>query len=162
MIFFTSDLHFDHENIIKLCNRPYKSIYEMNESLIDNWNNTVNKSDTVYILGDITMGKSKNKIDSILSRLNGTKIVIKGNHDKENIANYTYLEESFIVDNESYKFVMFHYPIEDWNGKYRNAIHLHGHSHSEKKSNMKNRYNVSVEANEYKPVSIEKIIKYFK
>lgn len=54
-------MHFDHANIMKLCNRPYKNIDEMNESLIDNWNNIVSKNDTVYILGDITMGKSKNK-----------------------------------------------------------------------------------------------------
>lgn len=162
MIFFTSDMHFDHANIIKICNRPFKDVDDMNNSIISNWNKTVGKDDTVYILGDITMGKSKNKIDGILSKLNGTKIIIKGNHDKDSIANYTYLEESFVVDNENYKFVMFHYPIEDWNGKYKNTIHVHGHTHSEKKSNMNNRYNVSVEANEYKPVSIEEIIKYFK
>ena len=160
MKFITSDLHFRHSNIISLCNRPFKDISEMEDMLIKNWNETVRKCDTVYILGDITMGKSKTVIDPILSKLNWTKIIIKGNHDKESISDYTYLEESFLINDKQYEFVMFHYPIEDWNGKYKGTIHVHGHTHSKEKSNMPNRYNVSVEANDYRPVSIVDIVKY--
>jgi calcineurin-like phosphoesterase family protein len=161
MIFFTSDLHFDHTNIIKICNRPFKDVDDMNNSIISNWNKTVGKDDTVYILGDITMGKSKNKIDGFLNKLNGTKIIIKGNHDKENVADYSYLEKSFVVNNINYNFIMFHYPIECWNGRFKNSIHLHGHTHDKEKSTVKNRYNVCVEANNYTPVSIDSIVEYF-
>ena len=58
MIYFTSDLHFNHANIIMLCNRPFQSVEEMNRVLIENWNNAVNKNDDVYVLGDFIMGKN--------------------------------------------------------------------------------------------------------
>ena len=53
MIFFTSDLHLGHENCIRLCNRPFSSIEEMDETLMENWNHKVTGTDTVYILGDL-------------------------------------------------------------------------------------------------------------
>ena len=81
MIYFTSDLHFDHANIIKLCNRPFNSVQEMNESIIYNWNNKVNFSDMVYILGDITMNKDPEVARKYIERLNGSKVLIQGNHD---------------------------------------------------------------------------------
>jgi len=77
MIYFTSDTHFDHENIIKYCNRPFKDVNHMNESMIENWNNTVNDTDTVMHLGDFSF-----KSDKFINRLNGNITLIKGNHDK--------------------------------------------------------------------------------
>ncbi len=79
MIYFTSDQHYYHENVIKYCGRPYKSVEEMNEMLILNWNNTVHPDDTVYIIGDFSL--ALRPIEIIAHRLVGTKYLIPGNHD---------------------------------------------------------------------------------
>ena len=78
VIYFTSDLHFSHYNIIKYCNRPFESVDKMNNILINNWNKIVKENDEVYILGDITLGDN----EKYLNRLKGSKYLIKGNHDK--------------------------------------------------------------------------------
>lgn len=78
MIYFTSDQHFGHNNIITYCNRPYSSIEEMNEGLINNFNSIVNKDDITYHLGDFCLSK---KYINLISQLNGTHHLITGNHD---------------------------------------------------------------------------------
>lgn len=80
-IFVTSDLHFGHANIIKYCERPFTSVPEMDEIMIVKWNNVVGFDDTVFVLGDYAMGDRKNGL-SYLTRMNGTKVLINGNHDK--------------------------------------------------------------------------------
>jgi calcineurin-like phosphoesterase family protein len=79
MIYFSSDHHFGHSNIIKYCNRPYSSVEEMNEKLIENWNATVKPEDTVYYLGDFSL--STKPVKEITPKLNGHKLLIPGNHD---------------------------------------------------------------------------------
>lgn len=79
-VFLISDTHFNHANIIKYCNRPFASVEEMNEILIKNWNETVSKNDVIIHLGDVALG-SKDLLEMIIPRLNGKKILIKGNHD---------------------------------------------------------------------------------
>ena len=156
-IFVTSDLHFDHNNIVKLAYRPFNDVKEMNEKIIENWNNVVKLGDIVYILGDITMGKSAEVVFGFLKRLNGNMTIIKGNHDRQSVSDIQYLERKEYERD----FVMFHYPIEEWNGSHRGSIHLHGHTHSNIKSDKKNRYNVCLEANDYTPVELKSIIEYF-
>jgi calcineurin-like phosphoesterase family protein len=84
-IWFTSDHHFWHKNIITYCNRPYKSIEEMNKALIDRWNERIKPEDTVYYLGDFSM--SMRGLDQIVSGLTGKKILVPGNHDACHPAN---------------------------------------------------------------------------
>lgn len=79
--FFTSDLHADHRNIIAYCNRPFKDVDHMRRVLIDNWNTAVGPRDMVYVLGDFVMGKA-DYAERMLKSLNGTKYLIRGNHDK--------------------------------------------------------------------------------
>ena len=79
--FFTADTHFGHKNIIKYCNRPFASLDEMNETLIENWNKVVSLEDTVYILGDFAYC-SKTSVEDFLKRLNGEKHLISGNHER--------------------------------------------------------------------------------
>ena len=79
-IFVVADTHFNHENIIRYCNRPFNNVYEMNEKIIENWNSVVEKDDTVYHLGDYGFGK-KEELQEIFNRLNGIKYLIMGNHD---------------------------------------------------------------------------------
>ena len=91
-IFVIADTHFGHENIIKYCNRPFKTVKEMDEAMIKNWNETVTNKDVVIHLGDFGIG-SKEYISSIVKRLNGKKILIMGNHD--NWSEQTYRDMGF-------------------------------------------------------------------
>ena len=81
--FFIGDTHFYHKNIIDYENRPFMNTHEMNEALIKNWNKTVGKSDIVFHVGDFALA-NKEKIREVLSRLNGHKILVMGNHDQYN------------------------------------------------------------------------------
>jgi len=90
-VFFTSDLHLGHTNIIRYCKRPFKSIEHMNNTLIKKWNNTINPNDTVFHVGDfcirsvLSKGQgSKERYTDYLKRLNGNILLIRGNHDKNN------------------------------------------------------------------------------
>lgn len=172
MIYFTSDLHFDHENIIHLTKRPFRDAAQMNATLIKQWNATIKPSDEVYILGDVTM-KNAEVANTYLKQLRGRKYLITGNHDRF-IKNQDFDESLFVWIKDYYElkyqgtlFVLFHYPIMDWNGMYRNSIHLHGHIHSHAYDNFLlqeqgiRRYDVGVDANEFRPISIEEIIKKY-
>ena len=156
MIYFTSDMHLCHKNICKYDNRPFSTVQEMNEVLIDNWNNTVKSNDIVYNLGDVIFSKNH----SILNRLNGTKHYILGNHDKNPSWNGVHYKELSVKDK---KFVLCHFPLLAWNRSRYGSIHLHGHLHSKTPitSNVR-RYDVGVTANNYKPVSVDEIIETFK
>lgn len=77
---FTSDHHFGHANITKYCSRPYNSVGHMNSLMKNAWHAVVNQSDTVYYVGDFAMQPSM--VTDILPRLNGTKVLIAGNHDR--------------------------------------------------------------------------------
>ena len=79
--FFTSDTHFGHQRIIELCNRPFGSVDEMNEVMIDRWNAVVKPGDTVIHFGDVALGKIAESLP-LIGRLNGTKVLIPGNHDR--------------------------------------------------------------------------------
>lgn len=167
MIYLTSDLHFGHKNIIKLTNRPFSDVEKMNETLIKNWNNTIKPQDTIYILGDLCFKMTLEESHKIIQRLNGKKILIRGNHDKQ-------YDEGLFQDICDYKelkynkqlFILSHYPFEEWNHFFSGAIHLHGHQHNHSDYNYKmklkglKRYDVGVDANQFKPVNIEEIIEF--
>lgn len=133
--YVTADLHFGHNNIIQYENRPFNNTEEMDKFIIEQWNNTVAQNDKVYILGDFTL-KGSNYTFDILKQLNGTKILILGNHD--NFVNKSDFSHGLFQEITPYKeikyngeqIVMCHYPIADWNGKEKGAIHLYGHVHT--------------------------------
>ncbi len=79
--FFTSDLHFGHQNIIEYCNRPFGSVDEMNFGLVDRWNSVVGSDDEVWVLGDVCMGKVEETL-RFVKQLHGTKQLVVGNHDR--------------------------------------------------------------------------------
>jgi calcineurin-like phosphoesterase family protein len=83
MLYFISDTHFYHKNILAYDNRPWKTIEEMNEALVLNWNMTVSKKDIVYHLGDVGFG-SLTRMAGVINRLNGHIRLIRGNHDIQN------------------------------------------------------------------------------
>lgn len=165
MIYFTNDLHFGHLNIIKYCSRPFLNVEEMDKTLIDNWNRRVNKNDTVYILGDFIKNGDCKTINNYLLQLNGSKILILGNHDDYIRKNYKLLDFSHVGDYEELEIenkqiILFHYPIIEWKNKKVGAICLHGHTHSKKRNcfNIKNLYDVGVDANSFSPITLREII----
>lgn len=172
MIFFTSDLHFYHEKIIKHVNRPFYNQEEMNETLIKRWNQKIGNEDEVYILGDITM-KGASYATEALKALKGKKYLVRGNHDKfvekgefdQNLLEW--VKDYYELKWQNQRFILFHYPIEEWNGYFKGTIHLHGHQHNHEDYNYKNlqkglrKYDVGVDANYMAPVSIEDIVTFF-
>ena len=132
MNFYIADTHFGHNNAIKYDNRPFKSVEEMDDAMIQLWNETVKDDDTVYILGDFSWYK-EDKTASILQKLKGYKILIKGNHDRvspkvarcfSRVCDYAEVKDG----NE--RVILSHYPIMFWNGMFRDTVHLYGHVHN--------------------------------
>ena len=137
-IFVTSDTHFDHENIIEYCSRPFNSVYDMNHAIIKNWNQTVSKDDFVYHLGDFAFA-NKRRAEDLLSQLNGIKILIRGNHDKKDIISARGLMTRFDYKKLRYEnntFIMSHYPMMCWEKMGRGSIMLHGHCHGTLRDDM--------------------------
>lgn len=141
-VFFTSDLHFGHTNIIRFDGRPFSSIEEMDEKLIDLWNKKVSDQDIVYILGDISWHDT-NRTYEIITELHGKKFLIKGNHDKvnaklrpcfENISDY----KEITLENR--RIILCHYPIIFYNGQHSGAYHFYGHVHMTAEYDMVQRY----------------------
>lgn len=79
---FTSDLHFGHENIIKFCDRPFPNVTMMNQELVWRWNALVEPEDTVFVLGDLALGSPFNESLLMASMLVGKKFLVPGNHDR--------------------------------------------------------------------------------
>ena len=168
-IYYISDLHFSHEKIIKFCNRPYKTIEEMDEDIINKWNSIVTPNDVVRILGDIALPKSKDDVEKaikLVKRLNGKKSLIIGNHDTELLEEerfrqlFSSIKHYDKVTDNGRNVILSHYPIEEWDGFYKGYIHLYGHIHNNNVNLKKldNRYNVSLEVLDYKPKTLDEII----
>jgi calcineurin-like phosphoesterase family protein len=151
---------------MKLCDRPFANVKEMDEYIVDKWNKKVSDNDMVWILGDIVSPEHFDK--DLLNRLNGKIYLLLGNHDypvRELIASETKIE--LCAENALYSddnIVMFHYPIMDWNGRDNGTIHLYGHVHSNKDNHhpllvhLENAYNVGCDVHNFEPVSLGEIL----
>lgn len=145
MNYYIADLHFGHKNALSFDSRPFKSIEEHDQALIDNWNNTVGMDDDVYILGDISWHNSTETI-SIFKQLNGVLHLIRGNHDNKLLKNREL--QSLFVEICDYKeldagdnkiIVLSHYPIPCFKNHYYGSYHLFGHVHNSFEHNMMER-----------------------
>ena len=189
-IFFTSDLHLSHENILLYCSRPFETVGHMNTILIANWNTIVKEEDIVFILGDFHWG-NKQEWKKTLTLLNGRKYLILGNHDKESkIPSETFedvmdLCDVRIIDSrigpKEHVFILSHRPFLTWEGREtRNVKHLFGHVHTLSRNSIKlenstretdhdiysqikptQMYDVGVDNNDYTPVSFKQLQTYF-
>ena len=149
-IFITSDTHFNHKNIIEYASRPFKSIEEMNEEIIKRWNNKVENGDIVIHLGDFGMG-TKNEIIKLKNKLNGTIILLRGNHDHKATREAGFLVVKGSLEIE--KFILSHSPLSK-NEIPKGFINVHGHIHEKESMNG---INVSIEKTNYEPVELEEL-----
>ena len=179
-IFFTSDTHFNHENIIKFCGRPFVSVKEMNEYIINKWNETVNSDDYIFHLGDFAWGGSE-VWNSIIDRLNGRKILIVGNHDRKNlrlgyISKFEAVEFEMVINVDGQPIYLNHLPFLCYDGAYNEKTkrdilvwQLHGHVHTSLYKNsgtdferigefaLPTQYDVGVDLNNFKPISFAEV-----
>jgi len=165
-IFFTSDHHFGHKNIIRFCDRPFANVTEMDEELVQRWNALVGHDDTVYHLGDFTLG-GRQAARRYLSRLRGVInfLVTPWHHDKRWLpkddglwsasAEVVFLPPLVVVQHDP-PITLCHYPMAGWERSHYGAWHLHGHSHGRFPS-VPRRLDVGVDAWDFYPVPLEEI-----
>lgn len=186
-VFHTSDTHFGHKNIITYCDRPFASVEEMDEGMVDRWNAVVRPEDSVYHYGDVAMGKISTSILHV-ARLNGNKFLIPGNHDTcwpgnkkvRTSDKHMYEDVGFTILNPTEHRVigetetshgrvvrMCHFPYEgdshdgdrftEWRPKNDGLWIIHGHVHEKWKVKNK-QLNVGVDVWDFTPVSEAQIV----
>ena len=137
-VYFTSDIHFAHEEALVFDNRPWETLEEMHEAMILAWNAKVTDADHVYILGDLCY-KAGRKYIKLIERLHGNLHLIRGNHDMVNSAAYKALFTEItkykelhvtLASGKKKRVVLSHYPIHLYHGHTYGAIHLYGHLHN--------------------------------
>lgn len=178
-IFFTSDTHFHHRNIIEYCHRPFQDEFYMDEAMIENWNRVVPQDGIVFHAGDFAMTANVKWIESVVQKLNGRIYLCLGNHDYQNRFDRQVIRDLFYQTDDMYYFTvededlptkhmnfhMCHYPLLYW----RRGYHmLHGHVHSGPNSTAKEvvphhfmRYDVGVDNNDFYPISYHQLKDFF-
>lgn len=170
-LFFTSDTHFNHANIIRFCNRPFENVEEMNETIISNWNRMVSPDDTIFHLGDFCLGGSE-VWNGLLDRLNGKIHLIIGNHDIKNLrpSFLNRFEEAVMqkyIEVGKRKIYLNHFPLLCYDGACCDTWQLFGHVHTRENSTGSDahrltmlyptQYDVGVDNNNFAPVSYSEV-----
>ena len=168
MYYYIADAHFGHENILRMCDRPFGSIDEMNEAIISAWNDRVTGNDTVFILGDLFFRCADP--EPILRRLKGRKRLIIGNHDstwmsRVELQKYFVTVDSFLEISDGVRAItLCHYPLLTWKHKLRTYM-VHGHIHNDTSSDFfpliairERMLNAGVDINGFRPVTFEEMV----
>lgn len=174
-IYFVSDTHFNHENIIKYCKRPFKNVEENDTELIRRWNEKVPKDGIVFHLGDVAFG-DPDKVDKILEQLNGTIYLVIGNHDWRRIVNdhkwrFELMTQQINMKIGKRHVILNHYPMLCFSGAWRGkdaTYQLFGHVHTSPytdegldqqrlKMLFTSQYDVGVDNNNFTPVSWKEV-----
>ena len=143
-VYFASDFHIGHQNVIKFDSRPFEDLQDMHNKLIENWNSVVGENDLVFYLGDFSF-KDRGSGKWFRDQLNGKIHFIMGNHDRMRIVGHLGFDKIYGDDtalggatieikdddaNRGYQtIVLCHYPILSWNKSHHGSWHIHGHCH---------------------------------
>lgn len=167
--YLTGDEHFFHDNgkgksIIKYSNRPFKDLAEMHDCLISNHNERVTPHDMVIHHGDFSYGNEL-ETEKIIQKLNGNHLFLRGCHDywadKKRIQYIYKLKLGKGTDKKM--IICCHCPFESWNGSFHeNSFHTHAHVHGRILNNIRRRYDVGVDANNFYPISVEELFEIWK
>lgn len=170
-VWFTSDLHFWHKNVCKYCDRPYESLEEMHEAIINNWNSVIKNDDDVFLLGDMGFCGIE-KLRVLIARLNGKIHLVQGNHDSDKVVNNLYgsgyihsvcdvIQVTVVGDEEcpNQELTLCHYPWSDWPNKERGAWMIHGHQHQlpDTPSCSYAHWDVGLDKNNMRPINFEQL-----
>lgn len=175
-IWFTSDLHFGHRNILKFCNRPWDTVEEMDKALINNWNSVVKKNDIVFDLGDFSFA-GKNRWKELIQSLNGKHYLILGNHDVSRYPGddvmglFEWVGPQLLLNIDNKYIYLNHYPFLCYGGTWRKpeqaVWQLYGHLHlkpgttgtdtSRVDISFPYQYDVGTDLNNYTPISWKQV-----
>lgn len=158
-IYITSDTHYGHRNIIDYCKRPYSSVHEMNQALIENHNSVVKPNDLVFHLGDFAFCREPERI---FDRLNGRIHLIQGNHDsKKALAHckFEWIKDVYMLKAGKHEFWLSHYAHLRWPKSHHGVFHLFGHSHGSLVGFGRS-MDVGVDCHNYKPIHVEEAAKF--
>jgi len=167
-IFFSSDTHYFHKNIIKYCSRPFSTVKEMNDVMVESWNSVVSDEDLAFHVGDFSLSRSTSSQDvsSIIQSLKGRKVLIRGNHDSYD--DNFFLGSGFMATLDSINLggvLLIHYPLhEAFSRKVRDShwgevSHVvHGHDHRKDIPEFENHFNVAVDRHNFIPVASDRAI----
>ena len=164
--FITSDIHFSHRRIMEFCpeSRPFKDVEEMDNKIVEIWNSMIGENDLTYILGDVAFCNAE-KAAKLVNRLNGRKILIRGNHDSKTSKDKRFLDcfenirDYLRFVHNGQLIVLFHYPIFEWDQMHRGAIHFHGHLHARPTGVEGRIFDVAMDGNNCIPYNMDDLIK---
>lgn len=162
-VWFTSDTHYGHARILSYTSRPFESVDEMDERMVELWNAVVKPGDSVYHLGDFALCDIDRAL-KVVKRLQGQKFLIFGNHDKRLrkdprfLGHWIWARDLESIDVEGQKIVLCHYAMRVWNRSHHGSWQLFGHSHGTLRDDPALlQLDVGVDCWGYAPVSFETI-----
>lgn len=144
--FFSADLHLRHKFMAELRGWTRETVEEHDEWLIDTWNTTIGRRDTVWFLGDFTFAR-KGESAKLFARLNGSKHLIVGNHDPSHVRRLPWASVSDLkrVSHDGQTIILCHYPLLTWQNAHHGTWHLHGHSHGNLRAPESTRMDVGID-----------------
>ena len=167
-VHFLSDTHWFHANIIKYCSRPFSSEEEMNADMVKRWNSVVSVDDTVIHVGDMSAGLAgrRDELRALIRSLNGTKVLVRGNHDHQPDSWYLESGISRVYDIVNLGgVVLVHYPLHEALSRGYDLQSLgsiehvvHGHIHRVDTPDFEDHFNVAADRHNYTPVPMEKVV----
>jgi len=158
-VFFTSDTHFGDRRALRFDGRPFASLAEHDDAMVERWNQAVLAQDEVFHLGDFALGPAPERIRDLFRQLNGRKHLIIGNNDgpatlEAGWASVAHYAEA-VVDERP--LVLCHYAFRTWNGIGKGVVNLHGHSHGRLRP-ITRQYDVGVDVWDFRPVPLSVIL----
>lgn len=186
-LFFTSDLHVGHRNILNFCKRPFLDLKDMSETLIANWNRVVGENDIVFDLGDMFWWDSRHDVKKFVEKLNGTIFKIPGNHDMDCVRLFELCDREKVkvcadivalwvsdldpaFPGRAAELWLTHMPQATWPHRGNGAVNLFGHIHSGPLSGASmdvpgkdltlwphQQYDVGADNNDYTPIEIREV-----
>lgn len=158
-VFFTSDTHFGHAGALGRFARPFASVAGMDAAMAARWNAAVGADDDVWHLGDFALGRTAEAMAALLRRLNGRKHLVAGNNDgpaTRALAEWASVQDYAEIAADGVRLVLCHYAFRTWNGMYKGAWNLHGHSHGQL-GRMARQADVGVDVWDFRPVTFAAI-----
>ncbi|HYE50542.1 MAG TPA: metallophosphoesterase family protein [Azospirillaceae bacterium] len=158
--YFTSDTHFGHAGALGRFRRPFATVAEMDAAMVARWNAVVGPDDDVWHLGDFAIRRTAARMAEILGALNGRKHLVAGNNDGPEtlaLAGWASVQHYREMEADGVRLVLCHYAFRTWNGMYKGAWNLHGHSHGAMKP-MTRQADVGVDVFGFRPVTVAEVL----